>query len=502
MSRNTARDARSPDAKEPAPAPRSRTIGGRSRYKRPRKRYVLAPERPPYALTSMEELNARPDNGLTLVSTFSGCGGSCLGFRLAGFKPLYACEFIDEARTTYRANHPTPHVDGRDIREVTAEDILTATGLKVGELDVLEGSPPCSSFSMAGKRERKWGEVSAYSDKKQRTDDLFFEFLRLAEGLRPKVIVAENVKGLAVGKAKGVFLEVLEHLERIGYVASAQVLDAQWLGVPQRRERLIFVAVRKDLGLEPVFPKPLPYRYSIKETLGIGVEFPRAGNTYNRTDLDPNLPAPCVSAGGMSMFAPHQVNVVESVEFGPNAMSYNRGDRVDLDEPAPTILALASGGGTPGGQFTIAVRAKGKEHDLDEPAPTLLTHGNRLTHSEFVAVVGDGPSIGRFAIGREAAKLAPGEQSSKYMNLVRPLEQEPCPTITQTGGVAGAASVIHPDGTRKFTISELKALCGFPEDFILTGTYRQQWERLGRAVPPPMMRAVAEVIRTHIFGIP
>src|SRR5262249_48769124 len=143
------------------------------------------------------------------------------------------------------------------------------TGKRAGEIDVLEGSPPCASFSTAGKRDKGWGRVRPYSDTRQRTDDLFFEFARLVAGLRPKVFVAENVSGLVKGVAKGYFLQVLPALKAAGggYRVTAKLLDAQWLGVPQARQRLFFVGVRADLGLEPAFPAPLPYRYSIRDAL-------------------------------------------------------------------------------------------------------------------------------------------------------------------------------------------------------------------------------------------
>jgi DNA (cytosine-5)-methyltransferase 1 len=147
----------------------------------------------------MTEIAAVPWNGLKVVSTFSGCGGSCLGFRMAGYRVVWANEFIPAAAETYRANHPNTLLSTEDIRKVRPGAILEATGFKVGELDAMEGSPPCASFSTAGKREKHWGKAKKYSDTVQRVDDLFFEYVRLIEGLKPKVFVAENVSGLVKG---------------------------------------------------------------------------------------------------------------------------------------------------------------------------------------------------------------------------------------------------------------------------------------------------------------
>ena len=224
--------------------------------------------KPPYHVPSMTEISALPWNGLKVASTFAGGGGSSTGYRMAGCKVVYANELTESARDSYAANMaPGTVLDGRDIRTVQAEDILTATGLSVGELDIFDGSPPCVSFSTAGKREAGWGRVTTSHDATQRQDDLFFEYTRLLNGLQPRAFVAENVSGLIKGTAKGYFLEILRALRACGYRVEAKLLDAQWLGVPQSRQRLIFVGTRLDLDARPAFPAPLGYRYSVRDAL-------------------------------------------------------------------------------------------------------------------------------------------------------------------------------------------------------------------------------------------
>jgi DNA (cytosine-5)-methyltransferase 1 len=124
-------------------------------------------------------------------------------------------------------------------------------------------------------------------------------------------------------------------------------------------------------------------------------------------------------------------------------------------------------------------------------APTIQTHGNAHTRSEFTVSIESEARADGYAVGRELDKLAAGEQSSRYFSLTRAPLNGPSPTVTACGGNASTASVAHPTERRKFAIAELRRICGFPDDFILTGTYAQQWERLGRAVPPPMMAALA-----------
>lgn len=214
----------------------------------------------------MAEIEATPWNGFNVVSTFSGGGGSCLGYRMAGYKVLWANEFVEEAQRTYRANHRGTYLDTRDIRTVKPEEILEQIGLERCDVDLFDGSPPCCAFSTAGKRDAGWNQERAYSDGKcQQIEDLFYEYIRLLDGLQPKVFVAENVSGLVKGKALGYFKSFIKEMQACGYQVKAELLNAKWLGVPQSRERIIFVGVRNDLGIAPVFPKPFPYYYTLKE---------------------------------------------------------------------------------------------------------------------------------------------------------------------------------------------------------------------------------------------
>ena len=140
--------------------------------------------KPPYAVPSLAEVRAAVTHGRTVASTFAGCGGSSTGYRLAGYRVVWANEFIPLAAETYAANYPETPLDRRDIRTVRGAEILAAAGLQPGELDVLDGSPPCASFSAQGKGAKLWGEVRPYSSTKQRVDDLFDQYLRLVERSR------------------------------------------------------------------------------------------------------------------------------------------------------------------------------------------------------------------------------------------------------------------------------------------------------------------------------
>ena len=427
-------------------------------------------DKPPSRIPPMAEINAVEPNGFTVASTFAGCGGSSLGYRWAGFRVGYASEFIPAAADTYEANkREWTHLDRRDIRQVSARDVLGALGMMPRQLDVLDGSPPCASFSMAGKRSALWGAVKTYSDTTQRVDDLFGEYLRLVKTMQPKVAVAENVPGLTIGVARGFYNEIMQGFEDAGYVAEAAILEAEWLGVPQARHRLFFVAVRRDLaeaGLKPVFPRPLTYYYSIanacpwilKAIVGNKAFEPRWGNT--------DVPSPTImttlgrTSGACEARIIQQHGMGGSINDGAEEDGLKRYQKeIDQERPLPMLC------GTQPAQFLI-------EPETD---------------------------ISNKAIGREWDEIGGIGQSEKFFQLVRPEPDKPCPTVTATAGNLGAASVVHPIERRKFAVAELKRLCGFPDDFILTGTYSQQVERLGRAVMPPVTAALGCTIAEKIL---
>lgn len=457
-------------------------------------------------------------NGLTVVSTFSGCGGSCLGFEMAGYRVLWASEFVEAARNVYALNHPGVILDGRDIRDVKPEDILSAIGKQQGEVDVLEGSPPCASFSTAGKRHKAWGQVKKYSDTEQRSDDLFFEYVRILDGVRPRVFVAENVSGLVKGAAYGYFELIMRAMRRCGYRVRAKVLDAQWLGVPQERKRVIFVGVREDLEIDPQFPKPLPYRYTIREALPwiSGLHWD-SGGMFGEREYDVDREPVQTIMNGRGGGSQTRFRVVHDTSG-----KWGKGDVTD--RPAPTITVGVNGLNShhfkvvpeeervsPRGDTEPRVEFRGpgcfrdgENASVDAPSPAVMAHGLGGVREYQALIRAPQPvasvTLEGTAIGRAYAKLEPGKWHHKYKQLQRPIVDKPCPTLTAIGGGRGVASVVHPNEPRKFLIAELKRLCGFPDDFELTGAYTQQWERLGRSVPPVMMSHVATTLRDQIFG--
>jgi len=149
----------------------------------------------------------------------------------------------------YKANHNPKHsylMGVEEFNKIPNEQLPT----ELFNLDILDGSPPCSSFSMSGSREKAWGKDKKFREgqAKQVLDDLFFHFIDTAEKLKPKIVIAENVKGMLVGKAKGYLKLIFEEFDKAGYDVQLFLLNAAYMGVPQRRERVFFICKRKDLN--------------------------------------------------------------------------------------------------------------------------------------------------------------------------------------------------------------------------------------------------------------
>lgn len=263
-----------------------------------------------------QHLQPKPKNAPTVLSTFAGCGGSSLGYSMAGFRELLAVEWDNNAVETFKLNFPDVPVYHGDIAKLSVEQCLALAKIQPRELDIFDGSPPCQGFSTAGKR--------VLDDPR---NQLFREYVRLLQGLQPKVFVMENVSGMVKGKMKLVFVEILKELKASGYQVSARLLNAMYFNVPQSRERMIFIGVRNDLGIAPTHPKaegqPITARTATEKV---------ANKTYNR---------PLASTAKQ---------IYAHIKQGQNGTHYRKNYymnsmKLHPDKPSPTIPKIVSGTG-------------------------------------------------------------------------------------------------------------------------------------------------------------
>lgn len=306
----------------------------------------------------------------TVMSLFAGCGGSSLGYSMAGFRELLAVEWDQNAVDTFRLNFPDVPVYHGDIAALSVDECLRMDDVVPGELDVLDGSPPCQGFSTVGKRNLH-----------DPRNDLFREYVRLLRGLRPKVFVMENVSGMVKSKMKLVFAEILRELKASGYRVSARMLNAMYFHVPQSRQRMIFIGVRDDLGIEPSHP---------------------------------------------------------------------------VAQSRPVTLRDAVSGLSELGQYGSV-------------SPLLQ---------------------------RRHAETRIGKVHHERFSLLRCTWTKPVPTILK---ILGSGGHMHPDEPRRLTDRELQRCASFPDGFQFVGKFDEAVNRIGDAVPPLFMRAIAEHIKTEIL---
>jgi DNA (cytosine-5)-methyltransferase 1 len=190
-------------------------------------------------------------NGLKVFGTFICGGGSTMGYKLAGYDHIGGVEIDTKVADVYEENHKPKYLYIEDIRNFVDRDQFPE---ELYKLDILDGSPPCSSFSMAGNREKDWKKQKKFSEGQafQTLDDLFFYFIKLAGKLQPKIVIAENVKGLILGNAKSYVRKIVDSFSDIGYDTQLFLLNAKTMGVPQSRERVFFIARKRNLNLKKI----------------------------------------------------------------------------------------------------------------------------------------------------------------------------------------------------------------------------------------------------------
>ena len=357
-----------------------------------------------------------------VISTFAGGGGSSTGYRLAGGNVLCVNEFVEAARDTYRENYPYTKILSSDIKQLTGQDFLDATALEAGELDILDGSPPCSAFSVAGKLSHStagkhsdgWGQTKNYSDGKmvENIEDLFFEFLRVAKEIQPKIIIGENVAGLTVGEAKQYFNKIQNTFEEIGYDVSAKVLDSRYFGVCQTRTRVFFIGIRNDI------------------TEKIGLTF------LNISSIFPTGSKDVIPLG----------QALEGLEYD--------------EEEVKTLTEKFS--------KTAYWRDTGSKMPQN---PDKVLSGMDYHYK------------------------------GHHFNLKRVSLKVPAPTLTAMGSNDTTAGAFHWSEPRKLTIGELKRIQSLPDDFKLTGKWNQKSERIGRMVPPILLKEIADSVYEKVIKV-
>lgn len=384
--------------------------------------------------------------GLTAVDLFAGAGGVALGLKAAGYDVVYASDLNPACERTYCHNFPRDHFRRADVHDITGEEILTASGLRKGELDLLIGGPPCQGYSIIGGR--------VVHDPR---NYLFAEFLRIGDELRPRAIVIENVPGLAT-LAKGAYLEaIMTVLRDMRYrVSCAELLAAQY-GVPQMRWRFIFVAFREDVDVAPGmgFPKPTHGCRGIGELIP-NCTIPPEDMAAFLTTRDAIGDLPPVEAGGTN-----------DTYVGPPVTPYQQAMRRGLEGAtlfnhyAPKLNAA--------NLERIAALEPGQDwRDLPHALlPESMKRAKRKDHTQrYKRMAWDG--VPRSVITRF---------------------RDP-----KTGAYS------HPEQVRTISIREAARIQSFPDRFRFLGSNSEIYDQVGNAVPPLLAEAIVREVAACLHG--
>jgi len=384
---------------------------------------------------------------MKLVDFFSGAGGLSCGLEMAGFKSVLGSDIHPVYSDTFRKNHPKSKVTTIDICELSEHDILELTQLKPGELDLIAGGPPCQGFSINAP-------VRSLDDQR---NHLFKEFLRIANALKPKAILIENVPGF-ISLGKGTVVEaVYAELKKMGYSVSHKILFAGHYGIPQLRFRTFFIALRDTTIIE--FPEPTHNAHAIANF---------SGAKELCFKIDP-------------LFSQHLKDKTTVWDAISDLPELNLGEVLDGVEyptkPKSEYQDILRSGSTK--VFNHACAKLGKKN-LD-----------RLKHIPQGGSWRDIP----FDLLPEGLKRARRSDHTKRYGRLHP--QEMCSTIL-TKCDPHWGSFFHPTQDRALSVREAARIQSFPDNYIFTGNLTQMFEQVGNAVPPLMAKAIGECIKRQI----
>ncbi len=383
------------------------------------------------------------------VDLFAGAGGLSCGLEMAGFQTVLANELVEQYANTYMENNPNTEVVVGDVRQVCERNLKKSLGLKVGELDLLAGGPPCQGFSVNAP-------IRTLDDSR---NHLFKDFLRVAATLKPKAVLIENVPGIVQLGQGTVVEQIYKELESLGYSVSHRILFAGHYGVPQMRFRTIFIGVKRKNGLKIEFPEP---EYNAKAV----------ANFSGAKEL-------CISVPPLfASVLKDQTGVWDAISDLPEIKS-----------------------GSKNGPLKYATKAKSDfQKIVRNGAATVENHscanlGN--VNLERLKHIPQGGSWRDIPFDLLPAGLKRARRSDHTKRYGRLHPEALCSTVL-TKCDPHWGSFFHPTQDRVISIREAARIQSFPDHYKFTGSVTQQYEQVGNAVPPLMAKAIGDQIRTMI----
>lgn len=371
----------------------------------------------------------------TVLSLFSGAGGCSLGFKQAGYDVLFASDIDTAATQSYAANFPETNALQVDIRQLDFKQILMNLGLRVGEIDVMVGGPPCQGFSSAGLR--FWDDPR---------NSLLKQYIQALHTMQPKWFLMENVEGLLTAGEGQYVYEAVTALIGCGYQVRVEKIYSQEYGVPQRRKRVLIIG--------------------------------------NRLGIDFKLPEPTMAIHG-KIFRHSDITLRHTITGLPKA-SESKQEKIRYTLPVSTAWEKYLRG------TAIDVRAHFSSpiNDLQTARIKALKSGQTM---KDLPIELQHQSFEKRANRRVMDGIPSEKRGGPPSGLKRLWFDEPSLTITG----AATRELIHPDEDRPLTIREAARIQTFPDDFIFLGSASDQIQQIGNAIPPLIAYLVAKHIKDH-----
>ena len=403
-----------------------------------------------YFQYTLDDLKRSSDRKLfNVVSFFAGGGGSSCGYKLAGGDMICVNEFQQVHADAYNANFPDTPVIVDDIRNVELQQIRQIIGDV--EIDIVDGSPPCPPFSMAGSKREGWGkEKMAYGWIQKNIEDLTFEQVRLVKTLQPKVVICENVKGLTMDYAREYLNMMLKEFENCGYIMTHKILNAWEHGVPQKRERIFMVGVRNDVADK------------------IDMNWMTVGNIYPEPDRGKK---PTIR-DAIEDLQNESDNIKNAKELYESMKNCSKGHWVYGFETHP---------------------------DFPGSGPCVGLKG--VVNKEKVVSIGDDIVGPWFAEQIKNGIIKPeDEKHSYYMSRIVPYDQA-AHSLTEKGlnhNFMGG-NHFHPEEYRIYTLREAQRIMTLPDDYKHTGSLEDSQARIGLMVAPLCLYYLAKTINEKVL---
>lgn len=383
-----------------------------------------------------------------LIDLFAGAGGLSCGLEMAGFTPILANEVNPVYANTYKNNHRRTEVVVDDIRSLCEKNMKKSLGLMSGELDLLAGGPPCQGFSINAP-------IRSLDDDR---NHLFKDFLRIAEVLKPKAILIENVPGIISLGRGTVVQQIYKELTRLGYAISHRILFAGHYGIPQMRFRTVFLAVH---GInQPIeFPEP----------------------EYNASAI-------ANFAGSKELCI--KIPPIFAQKLKPHTTV------MDAISDLPVIFS-----GDQDAEFSYTTQPKNAYQ-------TILRHGSEYIKNHICSKLGKInlerlkyiPQGGSwrdipFDLLPKGLKRARRSDHTKRYGRLHP--DGLCSTVL-TKCDPHWGSFFHPTQDRVISVREAARIQSFPDKYVFYGNVTQQYEQVGNAVPPFLAKAIGNAINLMI----